>query len=125
MQLEAPDVAKLFGVKRSGIGTVAAYKDSLTRDPCSYCGTGPTGHGRQLCQVDHITARATGGPNHWTNYTGACWLCNRCKLDQPFLIWLLDLCGLRESTPNNSEAPAPSRGFAKTVVHGDHNEAYT
>jgi hypothetical protein len=55
----------------------------IRRDPCSYCG-GPGG------TRDHIVPMSDEGPNHWSNYTGACQSCNLSKSDKPLLTFLLD-----------------------------------
>lgn len=59
------------------------YKRALLRDPCAYCGR----HGADV--LDHIVARARGGENRWTNYTGACNGCNYSKRATPLLSFLL------------------------------------
>ena len=51
---------------------VEAWRRTLRRDPCAYCG----GRGGD---VDHITAQAHGGPDNWHNLTGACRRCNSAK----------------------------------------------
>lgn len=80
-----PDISKLTGIKRKGHGGIA-FKGVLRFDPCAYCGTRPTpvyGH-----YIDHIHARARGGPNHWSNYTAACGFCNPAKWDTGLLEFL-------------------------------------
>ena len=52
--------------------SVEAWRRSLRRDPCAYCG----GRGGD---VDHITPQAHGGSDNWVNLTGACRGCNSAK----------------------------------------------
>jgi 5-methylcytosine-specific restriction endonuclease McrA len=82
------DPSKLVGVRRRWEG-VRAYRDLLSRDPCAYCGLGPPRHGAKICFIDHIHARARGGPNRWWNYTAACHFCNIPKFDNSPLAFLL------------------------------------
>jgi hypothetical protein len=82
------DPVKLLGLKRAGLG-LEAYKRLLRHDPCAYCGM-PFDE-RYPHEIDHIVPRSQGGPNHWSNYIGACGGCNICKLDWSMLTWLLRL----------------------------------
>lgn len=86
-------MARRFGVRR-GFDT-PAYKRMLRSDPCAYC-RAPFRHDRSYREVDHIHARARGGPNRWDNYTSACGFCNVCKFDTPLLAWLIELEGLAD-----------------------------
>lgn len=61
--------------------TVGALYKVIRRDPCAYCG-GPAAH------LDHIVPRASGGPNHWANYTAACATCNASKSNKSLLMFL-------------------------------------
>jgi hypothetical protein len=82
-----PDPADLLGSRRRG--GVREYTDALIRDPCAYCGATPPRHGASV--VDHIHARARGGPDRWWNYTAACGYCNHLKYDESPLATLLML----------------------------------
>lgn len=86
--LAEPDISKLTGVRRTGAGSEWAYRRLLQHDPCAYCGD--PAHERWGCQVDHIHAKADGGPNHWTNYTAACSSCNQLKINMPMWVFLLE-----------------------------------
>ncbi|MGZ4166541.1 MAG: HNH endonuclease [Solirubrobacteraceae bacterium] len=87
------DLSHLTGIRRTG--GVAQYRAVLSRDPCSYCGVSSPRSGGVICFVDHMHARARGGPNRWWNYTAACCACNRGKLDDFPLGWLLVLSWIR------------------------------
>jgi len=82
------EMAQRLGVKRPGIDA-SAYRRMLRLDPCVYCGA-PYRFGSWR-EVDHIQARASGGPDRWWNYASACRFCNTCKSDRPVLEWLLML----------------------------------
>ena len=63
---------------------VGDYYKALEADPCAYCG------GKSECR-DHIEPKATGGANHWTNYTGACLDCNARKATSSLVGYLLSI----------------------------------
>lgn len=48
------------------------YVSILYHDPCAYC-SGVADH------LDHVTPSIRGGPDHWSNYTAACGVCNATK----------------------------------------------
>lgn len=63
---------------------LAAYREVLRGDPCSYCG----GRGGV---ADHIQARAVRGEDAWGNLTAACRRCNMRKGSRSLLAMLLGL----------------------------------
>lgn len=60
---------------------VGAYQRALRADPCAYCGAPSEAS-------DHIVPRSHGGPDDWTNRTGACHACNGAKMQTPLLVFL-------------------------------------
>jgi len=58
------------------------YLRALQSDPCAYCGA-PAG------TIDHIVPVASGGPDHWENYTSSCKPCNSSKHARPLLSFLV------------------------------------
>lgn len=60
---------------------IAAYRQALRSDPCSYCGG-------VADTLDHIEARAAGGSGRWSNATATCNLCNSGKRDRSLLGYL-------------------------------------
>lgn len=55
---------------------------------CHYCGTEiglQLEFGKATFHIDHIVARANGGPDHVSNYVPACSKCNGAKSDKPYL----------------------------------------
>jgi HNH endonuclease len=75
--------ARLIARKRKLDHESYEYAIILIGDPCSYCG-------RPAEAVDHITAVAKSGPNHWTNLTASCKSCNSKKRTRSllgFLAW--------------------------------------
>ena len=63
--------------------TERAYLVALRSDPCTYCGTRPSG------VLDHIVPRYEEGEDDWQNLTGACPGCNGSKNATPMLHYLL------------------------------------
>lgn len=63
-------------------GITREWRAVLRSDPCAYCGAPAT-------EIDHIENRYGGGPDHWTNATGACRSCNASKREQKLLGFLL------------------------------------
>jgi hypothetical protein len=57
------------------------YVRMLRCDPCAYCDAPSE-------VIDHVVPVASGGPNDWANYTGACAACNARKSAKPLLIFL-------------------------------------
>lgn len=77
---------------RGSHDAVRGYKEGLLLDPCAYCGMDkdtPKAFGQPGPVLDHIDARARGGEDHWSNFTGACWRCNTSKRDKTLLSYLL------------------------------------
>jgi hypothetical protein len=68
------DFRQVFPIPSRHVG-IGAYEHALRSDPCAYCGLPSRECGDQ--EIDHIHSRWTGGPDHWSNYTAACPLCNR------------------------------------------------
>ncbi len=64
------------------IGSAPSWRAVIRRDPCGYCG-GPGG------TIDHVIARAAGGPDDSRNTAGACRACNTAKADRPLLVFLV------------------------------------
>jgi 5-methylcytosine-specific restriction endonuclease McrA len=64
-----------------------SWEPVLRRDPCAYCALRP-GHWRQAT-LDHVNARAVGGPNTVDNIVGACPACNSSKGSRSLLLYLL------------------------------------
>ena len=62
------------------------FRSVIRRDPCSFCG-GPGG------TIDHVVARANGGPDVWSNLTGACTSCNASKATDSLITYLLGNAG--------------------------------
>lgn len=50
----------------------------MRADPCSYCGTKPSG-------IDHIEPKDSGGLDEWDNWTNCCLRCNAIKSTLPLL----------------------------------------
>jgi 5-methylcytosine-specific restriction endonuclease McrA len=70
-------VARFVAGSRS-VGTRAAYREALRRDPCAYCG-GPTeSRAFPSGTLDHIDHERRGLAD-WTNLIGACADCNAGK----------------------------------------------
>jgi 5-methylcytosine-specific restriction endonuclease McrA len=57
-------------------------KDVLALDRCAYCSA-------PVDCIDHVEPKAGGGPDHWSNFTGACRFCNGSKGASPLLQFLL------------------------------------
>ena len=70
----------MIGVELSR-GAMRAYKASLRRDPCAYCGAPAE-------EIDHIVSRADGGPDDWTNWVGLCRDCNISKGGKSLLAFM-------------------------------------
>lgn len=64
-----------------------SWRRVLRRDPCSYCGTRPSG------TIDHITPRADGAPQQHriSNSAGACSSCNQAKGSMSLLGYLAEM----------------------------------
>lgn len=90
------------GIKIGGLTRKSKWRTVVRKDPCAYCGRRmiPLSHkvdNASLSEryarrptVDHIVPLFAGGPNEWTNLTGACSECNGRKGTMSLLSALLD-----------------------------------